>query len=105
VTAHAFLGRPVPPGFAVREVVVGPGEKLSYVESEWCDCIVAVESGTVDLASHHGVSATFIPGDILWLSGLPVSSLENRGSDPTVLVAVSRDRSDEFLAAARSNPT
>jgi len=92
VSAHAFLGRPVPDGFAVREVVVAPGENLAYVESDWCGCIVTVESGAIDIASPHGVRASFLAGDILWLSGLPVSALENRGSDPTVLVAVSRVR-------------
>ena len=90
MSAHAFLGRRVPPGFAVRQVVLGPGENLAYDEADWCDCVVTVESGAIDLASPHGVRASFIAGDILWLSGLPVRALENPGPDPTVLVAVSR---------------
>jgi hypothetical protein len=102
VGVYAFLGRPVPHGFAVRTVVVAPGEELAYVEADWCGCIVTVESGAIDLASSHGVRATFIAGDILWLSGLPVTALENRRSDPAVLVAVSRDRTDEFSTPTQS---
>ena len=104
MTVHVFLGRPVPPHFAVREVVVGPGENLAYAEADWCGCIVTVQSGAIDLATPHGVRATFIAGDILWLSGLPVSALENPGPDPTVLVAFSRD-SDEFARPVSSNLT
>jgi hypothetical protein len=105
VTAYAFLGRPVPPGFVVREVVVAPGDDLAYVESDWCGCIVTVESGTIDLASPHSVRASFLTGDILWLAGLPVRALENPGPDPTVLVAISRVRNseaDEFPDPAQS---
>jgi hypothetical protein len=96
VTAHAFLGRPVPAGFAVREVVVEPGENLGYLAEDWRGCIVSLESGAIDISSPNGVSASFIAGDILWLSGLPVSALENPGPDPAVLVAVRRSRTDEF---------
>ena len=102
MTAHAFLGRSIPPGFAVREVVVAPGEHLDYVATDWWDCIVTIASGVIDLASPSGVRATFLAGDILWLSGLPVSALENRGADPAVLVAVSRGRSDEFSNVRQS---
>ena len=105
MTVHAFLGRPVPPGFAVREVVVAPGENVAYVASDWCDCIVTVESGAIDLAAPSGVRATFLAGDILWLAGLPVIALENPGADPAVLVAVSRGGTDEFSPARQSNVT
>lgn len=103
MTAHAFLGRPVPPGFAVREFVVGPGENLAYLESDWLDSIVTITSGSIDLASPCGVRASFLTGDILWLAGLPVSALVNPGADPAVLVAVSRGGTDEFAPAQQSN--
>ena len=105
MTAHAFLGRPVPAGFAVREVVVDAGQNLDYVAGDWCGCIVTVESGAIDLASPHGVRASFIAGDILWLSGLPVSALENPGPDPAVLVAIRRAHTDEFSQTAQSKGT
>ncbi len=105
MTAHAFLGRPVPPGFAVREVVVEAGENLAYVESDWLDSIVTIIAGAIDLASPCGVCASFLAGDILWLAGLPVSALVNPGADPAVLVAVSRGGTDEFFPAEQSNVT
>jgi hypothetical protein len=89
-SSPAFLGRPVPSHFVVREVVLAPGENLGYVESDWCDCIVTIRSGLLDVASPSGVRASFLAGDILWFAGLPVSALENPGADPAVLVAVSR---------------
>ena len=105
MTVHAFLGRPVPPRFAVREVVVEPGERLAYVASDWLDSIVTISSGAIDLASPGGVCASFLAGDILWLAGLPVSALVNRGANPAVLVAVSRGSTDEFLPVPQSNVT
>jgi hypothetical protein len=32
----------------------------------------------------------FVPGDMLWLTGLPLRELQNPGADPVVLVAVRR---------------
>ncbi len=89
----------------MREIVVGPGENVAYVESDWLDSIVTILSGAIDLASPCGVCASFLAGDILWLAGLPVRALVNPGADPAVLVAVSRGGTDEFSPAEQSNVT
>ena len=69
-----------------------PGSTLAYDEEEWRDTFVTVESGEVELVMPCGRSCFFQRGDLLWLQGLPLASLRNRGEEPTVLVAASRNR-------------
>jgi hypothetical protein len=76
----------------MRTVRVEPGGSLPYEESEWRDALVTVESGELELVMACGRSCFFQPGDLLWLQGLPLASLRNRGDQPTVLVAASRNR-------------
>jgi quercetin dioxygenase-like cupin family protein len=75
----------------VRTVRVEPGDSLPYQEADWRDALVTVESGELELVMACGRSSFFQPGDLLWLQGLPLASLRNRGDEPTVLVAASRD--------------
>lgn len=88
----AFLGRRVPEGFDVRRIVVAPGAERPYDEEEWEDSIVVVESGGIELECRCGKRRRFGRGDVLWLIGLPLRVLRNRGPVPTVLLAVSRLR-------------
>jgi hypothetical protein len=37
-----------------------------------------------------GHSCFLQEGDLLWLTGLPLASLHNRGEEPTVLIAAAR---------------
>ena len=55
-------------------------------------------------SSAHGAAAghRFCAGDVLWLVGLPLRALHCCGSDPAVLLAVSREGTDEFAAAPPS---
>jgi hypothetical protein len=93
--AATFLGKRVAGAFEARRIVLAPGEERPYEEADWRDAIVAVQRGAVDLVTERGVSASFGRGDILWLSGLPVGALRNRGAGPVVLLAVSRPCHDD----------
>ena len=82
----------VDPIFDIRTVALEPGGSLAYHEEEWSDALVTVESGEVELEMTCGRSCFFQTGDLIWLEGLPLASLHNRGDEPTVLVAASRNR-------------
>jgi hypothetical protein len=73
-------------------VALEPGGTLAYDEAEWRDALVTVERGEVELEMTCGRSCFFQSGDLLWLEGLPLARLHNRGEEPTVLVAASRNR-------------
>jgi hypothetical protein len=87
-----FLGGRVPAAFDVRRIVVAPGAERPFDEAEWRDALVVVESGRIELECRSGSRCGFSRGDVLWLIGLPLRALCNRGPVPTVLVAVSRLR-------------
>jgi hypothetical protein len=76
----------------MRTIRVAPGDSLPFEEAEWRGALVTVESGELELVMACGRSCFFQPGDLLWLQGLPLASLRNRGDEPTVLVAASRNR-------------
>jgi len=76
--------------FVVRAVAVAPGCERAYVEEEWRDAIVVVKRGEIELEWLDGTCHRFGRGDLLWLTGLPVRALHNRGSRPALLVGVSR---------------
>ncbi len=76
--------------FDTRTVAVQPGESLPYDEREWLDALVVVSRGEIVLETRAGQSWFFHRGDLLWLAGLPLTSLHNRGPEPAVLVATSR---------------
>jgi hypothetical protein len=89
-TGPVFLGPTIPDEFDIRRVVVTPGAERLFVESEWRDAIVVVESGGLELESSTGIRWRFGRGDVLWLIGLPLRALHASGRTPTVLMAVSR---------------
>lgn len=76
--------------FVTRVVTVAAGCSRAYDASEWRDAIVVIECGEVELETAAGTCRSFGSGAILWLDGLPLRALNNRGTDPAVLVAVSR---------------
>jgi hypothetical protein len=78
--------------FALRTVRVEPGGSLPYEEADWRDAFVTIETGELELVMTCGRSCFFQQGDLLWLQGLPLMTLRNRGEEPTVLVAASRNR-------------
>jgi hypothetical protein len=89
-TGAAPPGPCVQDDFDVRRVVVSPGVERLFVEAEWRDAIVVVESGGLELESRTGVRWRFARGDVLWLIGLPLRALHAYGQTPTVLIAASR---------------
>jgi hypothetical protein len=74
----------------VRVVAVAPGGDRPYDEDEWRDALVLVRSGEIELRGVSGASRCFGRGDLIWLEGVPLRLLHNPGSEPAVLVAVSR---------------
>ena len=97
---HFFLGRRVPAEFDVRRVVVAPGAERPFDEAEWRDAIVVVESGRIELVCRSGSRWRFRRGDVLWLCGLPLQALHNRGRAPTVLIVVARSGTDGSVEPA-----
>jgi hypothetical protein len=86
----AIAGRRLPPAFVRREIVIAPGDERPYDPEEWIDSLVVVKDGEIEVECDAGHLARFLRGDILWLTGLPLRVLRNRGAAPAVLVAVSR---------------
>jgi len=86
----SFLRRHLPASSERRLVVVDPGRMREYDKREWVDALVIVEGGEIELESALGARWRFARGDILWLMGLPLRALHNKGREPVILVAVSR---------------
>ncbi|GAA3234297.1 hypothetical protein GCM10017691_30740 [Pseudonocardia petroleophila] len=85
-----FLRGPLPAAFRRRTVVVEPGDSRPYDSAEWSDELVVVEQGRLDLECRAGGVRSFPTGAVICLDHLGLRTLHNRGTDPTVLVAVSR---------------
>lgn len=75
-------------------IVIPRGGTRPFEEEEWRGSIVLIEEGEVELECVGGARGTFRRGAILWLDGLGLCRLRQRGPDPVVLVAVLRHRSD-----------
>jgi hypothetical protein len=86
----SFTERPLPPAFEMRMISIAQGCAVDYDETEWHDAIVVVEQGEIELECVHGTRLSFVQGDVLWLTGLPLRALHSDGHEPAVLVAVTR---------------
>jgi quercetin dioxygenase-like cupin family protein len=86
----SFIERPLPPAFEMRTVSIAPGCALAYDALAWRDALVVVERGEIEIECMHGTRRRFAHGDVLWLIGLPLRALHNRGREAVVLVAVAR---------------
>jgi hypothetical protein len=71
-------------------VTLAPGDERPFHENEWQDAIVLVETGELELECHRGGRRHFDAGAILWMAGLDLRTLRNRGREPLVLIAISR---------------
>lgn len=78
------------PGFRRTTIRIEPGDCRPYRPADWVDCLVVIESGEVDLEATSGVRHTCRGGDVLWLVGLSLRCLVNRGAAPVVITAVRR---------------
>jgi hypothetical protein len=76
--------------FEIRVVTIAPGRARRYAEAEWRDALVVVERGAVELETQDHACWRFARGDMLWLTGLRLRAVHNRGAEPARLVAVSR---------------
>jgi hypothetical protein len=88
----SFLGRCLPPAFELRAISVAPGAERVYDEAEWRDALVVVERGEIELECAAGGRMRVRHGAVLWLVGLPLRALHNRGAEPALVIAVSRRR-------------
>ena len=80
----------LPSSFERRKVVLPPGSSRPFVDEEWRDALVTVESGELELECVRGGRRRFADGAILWFSDLGLRTIRNRGTVPTVLLAISR---------------
>ena len=87
-----LAGRPLPASLRARTVRLEPGCSRPYDRAEWHDALVIVACGEVELEAQCGRRLPLGAGAILWLAGLPLRALHNRGTVAAVLVAVSRAR-------------
>lgn len=71
-------------------VVLGPGCELPFDEAEWRDALVVVERGELELHPFGGSRLRIGCGGVLWLCGLGLRLMRQRGHEPSVLVGVSR---------------
>jgi uncharacterized protein len=102
---RSFLERTVPAAFAVKVVALAPGDERPYDSDEWCDAIVVVERGELELECASGARRSYAQGSVLWLSGLPLRALRSGGYESVLLVAIARGAhvSDEFARARVSH--
>jgi predicted enzyme related to lactoylglutathione lyase len=80
--------------FCVKAVTIAPGAERAYDAAEWCDAIVSVERGELELECVSGGRRRFGRGSLIWLCDLPLRALRSTSTDSVLLVAVSRG--DEF---------
>lgn len=88
----SFIDRPLPPSFELRVFALAPGHERPYDEAEWRGALVVVERGEVELECLAGGRLQCGAGAVLWLVGLPLRALHNRGPGTALLAAVSRRR-------------
>jgi hypothetical protein len=86
----SFLQMPLPPGFELRLVDIAAESEIAYDPTAWDDALVVVEAGQVELECTAGGRRSFGTGAVMFLTGLPLRALHNRGPEPAVLAAVSR---------------
>lgn len=78
------------PGFRRATVRIEPGGRRAYRAADWIDCLVVIESGELELETTGGARRICRGGDVLWLVGLPLRCLVNRGSGPVIITTVRR---------------
>lgn len=96
----ALFRDPVPAGFTRRVLRIEPGHELDL---DSCDAIAVVEEGVVELECRSGSRRRFGRGSMFPLARRCVAHVRSVGPTPLVLVAVSREPSDEFLRASGSH--
>lgn len=88
--ARALARVPLPPAFDRLTVTLGPGVARLTEATDWTDCLVLVEGGTVEVECEGGARRSFAAGDLLALECLPVRVLRNRSPDEVRMIAIRR---------------
>ena len=88
--ARALARVPLPPNFDRLRVKLQPGAARLTEATEWSDCLVMVQRGTVEVECEGGSRQSFSAGAMLALEWLPVRVLRNRAADEAWLLAVRR---------------
>lgn len=83
-------GLRAPPGFDQRRLLLERSSVRRYDAREWCEVLVVVERGVLELEWFEGARLCFEPGDTLCLSGLALRALRSAGPGPTVLLLLCR---------------
>jgi hypothetical protein len=86
----SYQKRRLGPDFQTRKIALAPGDERTYDEAEWRDALVVVELGSIELEGRAGGRRMFKSGDVLYLAGVPLRLLRNRGPLPAVISATSR---------------
>ena len=85
-----LLERPLPPGFAIRLLILEPGDWVRCEAATWNDTLIEVECGEVELHFRCERLLRMRAGDAFWLSGLPVRSISNPSASPAALTGLVR---------------
>ena len=89
--ALSFLQLPLPRTFDLRLVSIPAGGARPFVAEDWDDALVVVEEGSVELECVRGGRRAFATGAVMFLTGLPLRTIHNPGTEPALLAAVSRN--------------
>jgi hypothetical protein len=73
-----------------RIITIDPQGVRMYDEAEWADALVIIDQGEIELEGATGSTLRLSRGASLWLAGVPLRALHNRGTERAVLIAVSR---------------
>lgn len=102
--ALSLHDREVSSRFVRRVVIIRPFGARPFVATEWCDAIVEVAAGVVEVEGVCGARRRFVTGDLLWFQRVALVALRNPGPEPTVLVAIARS-TDELPPRAPLDST
>lgn len=78
--------------FVVCPTVIDPGSERPYAAHEWHEALVIVEHGELELEFASGARRRLTRGAVLWLAPLSLRALHNPGTEPVLLIALSRRR-------------
>ena len=91
----------IPPTFDRWRIAIPPGAAIVTNAAQWTDCLVLVESGTIEVAGEAGSRGPFQAGDLLALTWLSVCGLHNPGPEEARLLAIRplrrRDKPMKFM--------
>jgi hypothetical protein len=76
--------------FDKRVIELGPFTELDYDPVTWCDAVVFVRAGAVEIDCADNGRARFRSGDILCLAPFAVRVVRNPSAEPACLFVISR---------------